>query len=130
MTTQALHRLLRLKKKRNRRKITTMEMSELLRLDRRLELFLSEVEDPIVRKVLCRRYIDLWSWNEIAAENIGATEDSLRKSAERAVLRGGAIARKKRGKRKCKPKRYICPCCGGSLRITDGKALKYESESA
>lgn len=54
----------------------------------RLTRFIAGVEDSLMRQILRFRYIDMFSWNEVA-KRVGGnnTADSVRKLAERFVRR-------------------------------------------
>lgn len=54
----------------------------------RLTCFIAGVEDSLIRQILRFRYIDMFSWNEVA-KRVGGnnTADGVRKIAERFVQR-------------------------------------------
>lgn len=64
------------------------ERDKLMRAARRTERYIADIKDPYIKRIYVMRYIQGYSWVQIAARIGGATPDSLRKIAAR-YLEGG-----------------------------------------
>lgn len=63
--------------------LTNLEL-ELMETINQIELFISSVDDSLMRRIINLRFIEKLSWNKVADRIGGAnTEDSVRKSFER-----------------------------------------------